>query len=116
VAIDSKLRACDLVKLRVRDIAHGASVARRSIVLQQKTQRPVQFEITEQTRVAVSDWIARASLQSDAFLFSSRLHDSPHLSARQYARIVDGWISEIPIAVVRLDHVDGGDATRWPPA
>jgi len=69
LAIDSKLRACDLVKLRVRDVAHGACIARRSIVLQQKTQRRVQFEITEQTRIAVSDWIARASLQSDSFLF-----------------------------------------------
>src|SRR5450755_3427979 len=55
LAIDNKLRVCDLVKLRVRDIAHGACVARRAIVLQQKTQRPVQFEITEQTRIAVSD-------------------------------------------------------------
>lgn len=50
LAIDSKLRACDLVKLRVRDVAHGERVARRATVLQQKTQRPVQFEITEQTR------------------------------------------------------------------
>ena len=95
LAIDSKLRACDLVKLRVRDVAHGACIARRSIVLQQKTQRPVQFEITEQTRIAVSDWIARASLHSDSFLFPSRLHDSAHLSTRQYARIVDGWITAI---------------------
>ena len=95
LAIDSKLRACDLVKLRVRDIAHGACIARRAIVLQQKTQRPVQFEITDQTRVAVSDWISRASLQSDSFLFPSRLHDSPHLSTRQYARIVDSWIADI---------------------
>jgi hypothetical protein len=93
LAIDSKLRGCDLVKLRVRDVCHGACMARRSIVLQQKTHRPVQFEITEQTRIAVSDWIACASLQSDSFLFPSRLHDSPHLSTRQYARIVDGWIS-----------------------
>src|SRR5664279_3458033 len=99
LAIDSKLRACDLVKLRVRDVCHGACIARRSIVLQQKTHRPVQFEITEQTRIAVSDWIARASLQSDSFLFPSRLHDSPHLSTRQYARIVDGWISEIGLDV-----------------
>ena len=99
LAIDSKLRPCDLVKLRVRDIAHGACIARRAIVLQQKTQRPVQFEITEQTRIAVSDWIARASLHSDSFLFPSRLQDSPHLSTRQYARIVDGWIADIGLDV-----------------
>lgn len=86
-------------ELRVRDIAHGTCIARRSIVLQQKTQRPVQFEITAQTRMAVSDRIARASLQSDSFLFPSRLHDSSHLSTRQYARIVDGWISDIGLDV-----------------
>jgi hypothetical protein len=53
LAIDSKLRACDLVKLRVRDVCHGQTVASRTIVLQQKTQRTVQFEITEPTREAV---------------------------------------------------------------
>jgi len=62
LAIDSKLRACDLVRLRVRDVSHGDRIATRPIVMQQKTQRPVQFEITEQTRDAVSAWIRRASL------------------------------------------------------
>jgi site-specific recombinase XerD len=59
------------------------------------TQRPEQFEITEQTREAVSAWIRRASLRSDNFLFPSRVHRSPHLSTRQYARIVDSWVGEI---------------------
>jgi integrase len=95
LAIDSKLRACDLVKLRVRDVAHGERVAPRAIVMQQKTQRPVQFEITEQTREAVAKWIQRASLRPKDFLFPSRLHDSPHLSTRQYARIVDRWVQQI---------------------
>ena len=71
LAIDSKLRGCDLVRLRVRDIAHGTRVANRAMVMQQKTQRPVQFEITEQTRDAVSDWITRAELTSDDYLFRS---------------------------------------------
>jgi hypothetical protein len=62
LAIDSKLRACDLVKLRVRDVCHGASMASRAIVRQQKTQRPVQFEITEPTRETVGAWIAEAGL------------------------------------------------------
>ena len=57
LAIDSKLRACDLVKLRVRDVAHGERISHRAIVLQQKTQSPVQFEITEPTRLAISAWI-----------------------------------------------------------
>ena len=63
--------------------------------MQQKTQRPVQFEITEQTREAVAKWIERGSLRPEDFLFPSRLHDSPHLSTRQYARIVDQWVGEI---------------------
>jgi integrase len=63
LAIDSKLRACDLTKLRVRDIAHGALVSSRAIVMQQKTQRPVQFEITEQTRAALETWIQEAQLR-----------------------------------------------------
>jgi integrase len=95
LAIDSKLRACDLVSLRVRDVAHGERVAARAMVMQQKTQRPVQFEITEHTRGAVARWIERRRLQSKQFLFPSRLHGSPHLSTRQYARIVDRWVCEI---------------------
>src|SRR5918994_7649253 len=85
LAIDSKLRACDLVKLRVRELCHGDRVAARAIVMQQKTQRAVQFEITESTREAIANWITRASLRSEDYLFPSRLHGSPHLSTRQYA-------------------------------
>ena len=83
--IDSKLRACDLVLLRVRDVCHGDRVAARAIVLQQKSQRPVQFEITAQTREALETWIKRARLKSESFLFPSRVSKSPHLGARQYA-------------------------------
>jgi integrase len=95
LAIDSKLRACDLVKLRARDVCHGQGIASRAIVLQQKTQRPVQFEITEPTREAVGTWIACAGLTSENSLFPSRLHGSPHLSTRQYARIVDSWVKQL---------------------
>ncbi len=95
LGIDSKLRACDLVKLHVRDVCHGDRVAARAIVLQQKTQRPVQFEITPPTREAVEAWIRHASLKSDSFLFPSRISKSPHLGTRQYARIVDHWVEEI---------------------
>jgi integrase len=70
-------------------------VAARTIVMQQKTQRPVQFEITEQTRDDLAAWIQSCSLRSDDYLFPSRLHLSPHLSTRQYARIVGGWVREI---------------------
>lgn len=95
LAIDSKLRACDLTKLRLRDVAHGDHVSPRAIVMQQKTQRPVQFEITEQTRTALEAWVNLAKLRSDDFLFPSRLHCSEHLSTRQYARIVKAWVTSI---------------------
>lgn len=95
LAIDSKLRACDLVKLRVTDVAHGEQIASRALVIQQKTKRPVQFEITELTRQSLKAWIGTAHLRPDAFLFPSRISASPHLSTRQYARIVHRWVADI---------------------
>ena len=83
LAIDSKLRACDLLKLRVSDVSTGGRVGSRAMIMQQKTQRPVQFEITARTRETLSEWIRRANLISTAFLFPSRLHRSLHLSTRQ---------------------------------
>src|SRR5450432_3143039 len=84
LGIDSKLRGCDLVALKVRDVCHGDQVATRAIVLQRKTQRPVQFEITAAAREAVQAWIKHAGLKSEDFLFPSRLNGSPHLGTRQY--------------------------------
>ena len=95
LAIDSKLRSCDLVQLRVKDVAHGGAVASRAIVMQQKTKRPVQFEITTLTRESVSRWIANAGLKFDDYLFASRNGNSLHLSTRQYHRIVSGWVDAI---------------------
>ncbi|MBN6742726.1 tyrosine-type recombinase/integrase [Acidithiobacillus sp. MC6.1] len=95
LAIDSKPRGCDLVALRVRDVAHGGQIAHRAIILQRKTQRPVQFEITEQTRESLAAWIAKTGLKPDQYLFPSRMRASPHLSTRQYARIVDRWVRSI---------------------
>jgi integrase len=92
LAIDSKPRACDLVRLRVRNVCQDASIAPRAIVLQQKTQRPVQFEITEPTRETVGAWIVEAGLKSEDPLFPSRVHPSAHLSTRQYACFVDRWV------------------------
>jgi integrase len=95
LAIDSKLRGCDLVKLRVRDVSHGDRIAARTIVMQQKTQRPVQFEITAPTRDAIEAWIKCSNLKSEDYLFPSRLRASLHISTRQYARIVEGWVTDI---------------------
>ena len=95
LGLDSKLRGCDLVGLRVRDISTGDRVSARAVILQQKTKRPVQFEITQGTRDAISNWVRQRKLRPEDYLFPSRVHDCPHLSTRQYARIVDSWVSEI---------------------
>ena len=85
LAIDSKLRGCDLVRLKVSDVMHGRHAVSRALVVQHKTQQPVRFEVTEQTRDAIEAWIDHASLSSDSYLFPSRssvrisrqeLHDS----------------------------------------
>jgi integrase len=106
LAIDSKLRGCDLVNLRVRDISHGNQLLPRAMVVQQKTQRPVQFELTEPTRSAVGAWIAKAHLKPEEYLFPSRLASSPHISTRQYARLVHRLV-----AAVGLDSTAYGTHT-----
>ena len=88
LAIDSKLRGCDLVGLRVHDVVQESHVAARAIVMQKKTQKPVQFEITEQTGEAVAAWIKEAHRKPEEFLLPSRVLESPHLSTRQHSRIV----------------------------
>ena len=98
LAIDSKLRACDLLKLKVSDISQGNHVTSRAMVMQQKTGQPVQFEITGQTRQTVSKWIQHANLCSSDHLFPSRIHRSPHLSTRQYTRIVESWVTSIGLS------------------
>lgn len=95
LAIDSKLRACDFTRLHVQDVYHGNQVATRATVLQRKAQRPVQFEITGPTRESVAAWIKARGLQPADFLFPSRLHSYPHLSTRQYSRLVHRWIASI---------------------
>jgi integrase len=95
LAIDSKLRSCDLVKLKVRNVCHGNGIAPRAMILQQKTQQPVQFEITEQTRVALKNWVSHKQLRPEYFLFPSRINNLNHISTRQYARIVHKWIEMI---------------------
>jgi site-specific recombinase XerC len=102
LGIDSKLRGCDLGALEVRDVCHGDQVASRAVVMQHKTQRPVQFEITEPARAALRAWIRKAALKPDDYLFPSRLHDSPHLGTRQYARILGHWADELGLD--RADH------------
>jgi integrase len=95
LAIDSKLRGCDLVRLRVFDISHQGGVMHRATVVQRKTGRPVQFELTEQTRQSVTAWLRHAHRVAADYLFPSRRRQQGHLSTRQYARLVQGWVSSI---------------------
>ena len=80
------------MRLRVNDVCVGDRVRDRATVTQQKTERPVEFEITEQMRAAIRDWLAHTAPKSSQYLFPSRFHDEPHISTRQYARIVHRWV------------------------
>ena len=93
LALDSKLRACDLTKIKVKDVYQGKRVLKRAMILQQKTRQPVRFEVTTQCRTAIFDWLRVSKLGTEDYLFPSRR--SPHLSTRQYSRIVNHWVEEI---------------------
>ena len=113
LAIDSKLRGSDLVRIRVSDICNSGIVSSRAMILQKKTSQPVQFEITERTRETITEWIAIGRLSGGDYLFPSRIASSPHLSTRQYARIVERWVSDIGLdSAVRdaLAATDEADA------
>jgi len=94
-AIDAKLRGCDLVKLKVSDIAPGGALRDRATVIQQKTGRPVPFEITEPTREALAAWLKRRGHRPDDWLFPSRSRASDHITTRQYGRLVDQWVDAV---------------------
>ena len=92
LALDSKLRGCDLLRLRVSDLLSSGGVKRRVLIVQQKTGRPVQFEVTDQARLSIAAWVESKRLCSDDWLFPSRMKLGHHLSTRQYARLVDKWV------------------------
>lgn len=95
VAIDSKLRGCDLVRLSVVDLVKEDRVRERVSVIQSKTKRPVRFELTENTRETVLAWVKSPEMLACSFMFPSRFHDRPHISTRQYGRLVHDWVSAI---------------------
>ena len=95
LAIDSKLRGCDLVKLRIGDLVVGDRVRERVTIVQSKTNRPVQFEVSENTRETIAALLDRPEMRGSRYLFPSRFHASPHISTRQYARLVRDWVSSI---------------------
>ena len=91
LAIDSKLPACDLVAIRVKDVYNKNRVRDRASVVLQRSDRPVQFEITPETKEAITDWLSRLR-PVPIYLFPSRFHSRLHMSTRQYARLVDDWV------------------------
>ena len=95
LAIDSKLRGCDVVALKVEDVAPRGYAVDRATVRQRKTSRPVRFELTEQTRQALDDYIKVAGRKTGDFLFSSRRRAGQGMTTRQYARLVNEWIASI---------------------
>ena len=95
VAIDSKLRGCDLVRLKVKDLVSSERVRERVTIAQSKTGQPVQFELTENTRDSVTIWTNTPEMMRTEFMFPSRFHDRPHISTRQYGRLVRDWVTAI---------------------
>jgi integrase len=103
LAIDSKLRGCDLISLKRDDISHSNKVLARATVMQHKTGTPVKFEITEKTRDSLMDWFDEAEIGYNDYIFKSRIRRSTHITTRTYARIVQGWVDSIG-----LDEADYG--------
>lgn len=93
--IDSKLRGCDLVKIKIGDVMAGADVRNRATVFQQNTGRPAQFELTADVRATVISWLERRGGSLVDFIFPSRIDHAGHMGTRQYARLVDEWVTAI---------------------
>jgi integrase len=95
LAIDSKLRGCDVVALKVEDVAPGGYTIARATVRQRKTGRPVKFELTDQTREAVDDYLRAAGKKPGEFLFTGSGRSGQGMTTRQYARLVSRWVASI---------------------
>lgn len=95
LAIDSKLRGCDLVKLKVADVHAAGQVKERASIIQSKTQKSVRFEITEGTRKSILRWMEEPLMIGSEFLWPGRFHERLHISTRQYARLVRDWVKSI---------------------
>lgn len=98
LAIDSKLRGCDLVKLKVADVFAAGQVKERASIIQSKTQKPVRFEITEGTRKSLLRWMEEPLMIGSEYLWPGRFHERLHISTRQYARLVRDWVKSIGLA------------------
>lgn len=94
-AIDSKLRGCDLVVLKVADVYAAGQIKERTSILQSKTKKPVRFELSEGTRTSLVRWLDDPMMVGHEYLWPSRFHDPLHVSTSQYARLVQEWVSSI---------------------
>jgi integrase len=94
LAVDSKLRGCDVVALKVEDVAPSGYAVDRANVRQKKTGQPVKFELTEQTRQAIDNYVRAARKKPGEFLFTGRRGSEQSMTTRQYARLVSGWIAK----------------------
>lgn len=99
MAIDSKLRRCDVVKLKIGDVVAGGTIRNRATVIQQKTGKPVQFELGKDIRESLLAWLNCRSGALADFIFPSRIDRNGHMSTRQYARLVDEWVGAIGLDV-----------------
>jgi integrase len=95
LGVDSKLRGCDLVSLRVADVAPQGHAIARTTVRQKNTGRPVMFELTEHTRESVDAYLKAKGRHASGYLFPGRSGAIPHISTRQYARLLDSWLQQI---------------------
>jgi len=103
LAIDSKLRSCDFISLKIRDVFLGTTIQSWAMILQKKTQTPVRFEIMPRTQESVIHWVRFTGREPNDYLFPSCSNKKKHISSRQYSRIVKGWVSSI-IGYYRLWH------------
>lgn len=95
LAVDSKLRGCDLVRLRVSDVYAAGRVKDRATIVQSKTRKPVQFEITEGTQKSLRRWIEDPAMRGSEYLWPGRFHDRPHITPRHYGRLLKTWVASI---------------------
>ena len=102
LAIDSKLRGCDVVALKVEDVAAGGYTADRATVRQKKTGQPVRFELSEQTRQAVDDYLMAANKKAGEFLFTGYRGSGHSMTTRQYSRLVSEWIGSVGLDARRF--------------
>ncbi|MEQ8657439.1 MAG: tyrosine-type recombinase/integrase [Hyphomicrobiales bacterium] len=95
MALDSKLRSCDLFRTKAADVYAAGTVKKRALILQSKTSTPVRYEITDGTRKSLADWTAHSLMSGHEFLWPGRFHNRPHISTRQYARMLRSWVQSI---------------------